>query len=170
MSTRFAVGTLIAAALTACQQAETPEQTHARMQMESDSARAAIEAKGPAWAMAFNNRQVDAIAALYVEDAVAMPPDMPAVSGRDNIRATFEAMMSQSPQGTTVAFEIQGVSANGPLAVERGAWVMTIPTPDGASSQLRGKYLIEWHRVNGEWLIATDTWNNDAPAAPQPAQ
>jgi uncharacterized protein (TIGR02246 family) len=163
MASRFAVSGLIAAAaLTACQQVETTEQMHARMQMESDSARVAIEARGVAFAEATNAGQADAVAAMYADDAVLMPPDMPAVTGRDNIRATFAAMMAQMP-GMRLAFEVQDVSANGPLAVERGAWVITTTAPDGTSSEMRGKYLVAWHRIDGEWMLAWDIWNNDAP-------
>jgi len=151
------------AALSACQAAETAEQMHARMQAESDSVRVVLEAKAAAFAAAVNAGQPDVIAALYREDATLMPPDMPAVAGRDNIRAAFEGLMATMVPGTTMAFEVVDVSANGPLAVERGSWVMTIPTPDGGSTAMRGKYLIEWHKVDGEWLIAKDIWNNDAP-------
>jgi len=163
MFPRYAMSALVAvAALTACQQAETAEQTHARMRMESDSARVAIDARGKAFAEATNAGNADAVAALYTDDAVLMPPDMPAVTGRDNIRATFAAMMGQMP-GMRIAFEVQDVMANGPLAVERGAWIITVPTPDGGSSEMRGKYLVAWHRIDGEWMMARDIWNNDAP-------
>jgi len=94
---------------------------------------------------------------------VLLPPDMPAVEGRENIRATFQGMMEQGP-GMRMLFEVMDVTANGPLAVERGAWIMTLPTPEGGSTELRGKYLIEWHRIGGDWMIAKDMWNNDAPA------
>ena len=167
MLTRLTPTMLIAlATLVACQQPETAEQMHARMQMESDSARLAIEAKATAFAAAMTNGQADAIAAMYTENAALMPPDMPAVTGRDNIRAAFGAMLGQSPEGMSMVFEVQDVTANGPLAVERGAWIMTIPTPDGGSSEMRGKYLLEWHKLDGEWMIAKDIWNNDAPVPP----
>jgi len=163
MFPRYAASALVAvAALTACQQAETPEQMHARMQMESDSARVAIDARGKAFTEATNAGNADAVAALYTEDAVLMPPDMPAVTGRDNIRATFAGMMAQMP-GMRIAFEVQAVAANGPLAVERGAWIITTPTPDGGSLEMRGKYLVQWHRIDGEWMMAADIWNSDAP-------
>jgi uncharacterized protein (TIGR02246 family) len=164
---RFSSIPLVAlAALTACQATETAEQMQARMQMESDSVRVVVEAKAAAFATAVNNRQADAIAALYAADATVMPPDMPAVAGRDNIRATFEAMLGQFPEGTSIRFEIQDVTANGPLAMERGAWIMTGPTADGGSSETRGKYLIAWQKVDGEWMISKDIWNNDAPMPP----
>jgi uncharacterized protein (TIGR02246 family) len=168
MFPRYALSTLVAvAALTACQQAETVEQMQARMQMESDSARVAIEARGVAFAEATNAGNADGVAAMYAEDAVLMPPDMPAVTGRDNIRSTFAAMMGQMP-GMRIAFQVQDVVANGPLAVERGAWIITVPTPDGGSSEMRGKYLVAWRRIDGEWMMARDIWNNDAPMPPAP--
>lgn len=166
MFPRYAVSALVTvAALTACQQAETAEQMHARMQMESDSARVAIDARGKAFTEAANAGNADGIASLYTDDAVLMPPDMPAVTGRDNIRAVFAGMMAQMP-GMKIAFEVQDVAANGPLAGERGAWIITTPTPDGGSSEMRGKYLVAWHRIDGEWMMVWDIWNNDAPMPP----
>lgn len=166
MSNRFAAALLSSvAALSACQAAETPEQTHARMLAESDSARVAIEAKAAAFAEAVNTGQADAVAALYTDDAVLMPPEMPAITGREAIRATFAGMMAASP-GMRIAFQVLDVTANGPLAVERGTWTISAPTPDGAATELRGKYLIEWHRIAGEWLIARDIWNSDEATLP----
>lgn len=154
------------AALAACQQPETAEQMHARMQLESDSARVAIEAQLVRFTAAFGNRQADGMAALYAPDAMIMPPDMPAASGRDNIRAGFEAMFAPMPEGATLVLRIDAVTANGPIAVERGMWTMTLPGPDGTSMELHGKYLAEWHKIEGEWLMVSDIWNNDAPMPP----
>ena len=156
------------AALAGCQQPETAEQMHARMQMESDSARVAIEAQVARFTAAFGSRQADGMAALYTPDGVVMPPDVPAASSRDNIRAGFEAMFASMPEGATLALRIDAVTANGPIAVERGYWTITMPGPDGASTEVHGKYLAEWHKIEGEWLMVTDIWNNDAPMPPAP--
>jgi uncharacterized protein (TIGR02246 family) len=164
MFSRLTSTTLTAmAALTACQQPETAEQMHARMQMESDSARVAIEAQVARFTAAFGSRQADGMAALYAPNGVVMPPDMPAISGRDNIRAGFEAMFAPMPEGATLALRIDAVTANGPIAVERGMWTITMPGPDGTSTEAHGKYLVEWQKTEGEWLMVSDIWNNDAP-------
>jgi hypothetical protein len=34
--------------------------------------------------------------------------------------------------------------------------------------EMRGKYLAEWHKIDGEWLMVSDIWNNDAPMPPTP--
>jgi ketosteroid isomerase-like protein len=73
------------------------------------------------------------------------------------------------PQGATLALRAVAVSANGPLAVERGEWTMTAPGEGGAAIEEHGKYLIQWHKVDGVWRMAVDTWNADAAPPPPPA-
>jgi uncharacterized protein (TIGR02246 family) len=158
--------TLIAlATLTACQQPETAEQMHARLRMESDSARVALEARVAAYAVAFNAGNADAVAAFYAPDAVLMPPEMPAVTGRDAIR-TAMATMATEMAGSNLSLRLTNVTANGPIAVDRGEWSMTMPGPDGSAIEIRGKYLAEWHLIGDEWLMVSDIWNGDAPTPP----
>jgi len=170
MITRFpliALATLGVAA--ACQPtAESPEAQRARLMAESDSARPAIEAQGTRFARYFNAGQIDSVVAMYTSSATVMPPGMPAVTGTDSIRATFAAMGSMMPAGTTLAFQVQSVVANGPIAIERGAWTMTTPAAGGAATETRGKYLVTWRTVGGEWRIQEDIWNEDAPPPAPP--
>ncbi len=162
----LALSFVAVAALTACQAAETAEQMHARMQMESDSARVALEARAEAFAAAMNARDYDAVAALYAPDAVVMAPDVPAVTGRDAIRDMMARPEAQMPEGAVFALRVMSVTANGPLAVERGEWSADFTGPDGSPMTMRGKYLAEWHNIDGEWLMVSDIWNNDTPAPP----
>jgi uncharacterized protein (TIGR02246 family) len=153
------------AVLLACQPAETDEQIAARMQAESDSARAAIEAANLAFTQHFNAGHADSVAAMYAPDGVLMAPGMPAVTGHDNIVAAMGSM----PPGMTLALATQSVAANGPMAVERGAWTMTVPGAEGAEpTVMRGKYLVHWRRVDGRWLLMEDIWNDDAPPPAPP--
>lgn len=165
MITRFpliALTTLGVAA--ACRPAaESPEQQDARLRAESDSARPVIEAQGVRFTRFFNAGQTDSVASMYTPTATVMPPGMPAVTGSDSIRATFAAMASMMPAGTTLAFDVQSVVANGPIAIERGAWTMTTPAAGGAPTEMRGKYLVIWRNVGGEWRLQEDIWNEDTP-------
>jgi ketosteroid isomerase-like protein len=155
------------AALLACQPAETDEQMRARLQAESDSARAAIEASNVAFAQAFSAGNADSAATFYAPNATVMAPGIPAVTGRDSIAATLRMM----PPGMTLALETQRVTANGPLAVERGMWTMTVPGAEGAPATItRGKYLVHWHQVDGRWVMMEDIWNDDAPPPPPPTK
>jgi len=139
------------------------EQTHARLQAESDSLRPILEEKAVALAEAFNERRADAVAAFYAPDGVLMPPDMPAAIGPESIEAAIAADFARTPPGAVIAFAIESVTANGPIGVERGTWKITMAGPDGGPVELHGKYLVEWHKLNGEWRIAADIWNADAP-------
>jgi ketosteroid isomerase-like protein len=151
----FATVMVLAAA---CQPAETPDQMAARIQAQSDSARTAIESQLAVFARAAAAGNVDSMVSLYADDAVVMPPSMPAITARDSIRA-----MLGSFGPFTITFNIQSVWASGDHAIERGTWAMGAPAP-GA-----GKYLSHWQRgADGQWRMVADIWNDDAPPAPPP--
>ncbi len=151
---------LVAAA--ACQSAETPEQMAARLHAEADSAKAAIDAINVSYARWLNTNQADSVATLFAEDAVLMPPGMPAVSGREAIRNWLTA--NPMPPASEIGFASVDVQANGPIAVERGTSVFTMPamgrTP---ASTTHGKYLVYWRKVGDAWLQAATIWSDDVP-------
>ena len=152
----------VVALAAACQKPETAEQASARMQAESDSAKAAIEQHAANYARWMMGNQVDSMVSEHSDNATMMPPNMAPVTGHDAIRQALTGMMAQGVP-SSVHFTVQSVSANGPLAVERGRYHMTM----GAMAD-SGKYLVHWHRVNGEWKMVDEIWNSDV-AAPPPA-
>src|SRR5712692_9646751 len=60
---------------------------------------AALEAADQAWLKAFNSGNADAIANLYDENAVLLPPGAPAVTGRAAIRAFLKNEMDGAAKG-----------------------------------------------------------------------
>jgi len=149
------------ATLVACQKAESPEQAASRMQAEADSARPAIAAQNARWMRYANANQVDSIIDLYTPNAVLLPPDMPAATGRDSMLARLAATMAP---GGIVMLATASLAVNGPMAIERGNWTFAVPAQGATPAMnLAGKYLVHWQKVNGEWLFAEDIWNNDAP-------
>jgi len=83
---------------------------------------AAIRAGTTAWANAYNNGDGEAMAANYAEDAVLLPPNAPAVTGRAAIREFLETD-SQNTRGAGLKFNIPGdgpVQVSGDLAYESG--------------------------------------------------
>lgn len=163
---------VLAAALVAagCQKAETAEQAAARMQAEADSAKAAIEAQNQAFMRYMTANAPDSLASLYTEDATVMAPNMATVTGRANIREAFAGMLAAGvPQ---FHLTTQTVSANGPLAVERGRYHLELAAAAGRPAIAdSGKYLVEWRLVDGRWLLHNDIWNSDAPMEqPAPAR
>lgn len=149
--------------LAACkEEPETADQMNARMAAEADSAKTHIEAANAAAARHMAAGNVDSALALYADNAVSMMPGMAAMEGKAAITQGFRGMMQQMGGSLTIAFHTLAVSARGPMAIERGHWVMTAPMADS------GYYLTHWHRMDGRWMIVEDINNSSAPM-PMPA-
>lgn len=154
------------ALLIGCKAAETPEQMATRQAAETDSARTAIAAGTAKWAAFATAGQPDSIAALYTTDGVMMPPDAPGATGHDSILARLRPLIIP---GATLTITGQNVSVSGTLAVERGVYAYAIPAMGRTPAMnVTGKYLAHWHKMDGHWMLAENTWNTDAPAPPAP--
>lgn len=99
-------------------------------------------------------------AAYYTADAIVMPPNAEAVTGRDAIAA----MLGAFPPLSNVMFEAQEIHGLGDLAVVRGTYSLTMSPPDAEPIQDRGKYIELWRKRNGIWRVARDIFNSDLPA------
>lgn len=108
---------------------------------------------------ALTSQNDSAIALLYDSNAVVLPPGRPRVVGRPAIRAFFAEIW---PLKATLTLAAAAVQVTGDLAIEEGTWNWTMPSPRGEVRD-HGKYLVTWRRVDGDWLIARDIWNSDAP-------
>jgi ketosteroid isomerase-like protein len=151
----------------ACARAENFQQMQARIRAESDSMKTHFQAVAQRFGAWFGAGQADSLAATYAVNAHLMPPGMPAVVGRDSIRAWFAGYFSQGPAGE-LTLQVLDASANGPMAVERGRWKIVPPagSPMTADS---GKYLAHWHQIEGNrWQLVDDIWNSDVPPPPPP--
>ena len=122
---------------------------------------AAIETTQLQFAAAFLRRDFDALAALYSDDAVVMPPNEPAVHGRTAVKAWMAAF----PVVTDFTLSTSRIEGRADLAYVRGTYTMTL-RPEGAQTpvMVRGKYLeIRRRQSNGEWLLEADMFNSDQP-------
>lgn len=121
---------------------------------------AAIEATSQTWLEAARASDWAAVAATYTADAVLMPPNEPAVEGRSNIQAWFEAYPPTS-EIDVGSVEIEG---RGDLAFVRGTFLVTI-TPEGMDPITdSGKYFeIRRRQADGSWLISRDMFSSDLP-------
>ncbi|MGH7701404.1 MAG: YybH family protein [Gemmatimonadales bacterium] len=130
----------------------------------SAAAKAAIDSANAHWAHLTAAGRADSLAGFYHAQAVLYPPNMPAVRGRDSIRAFFAVLDTMSSPPPLLALRAESVWAMGPSAVELGRWTFTWPA--GVDS---GTYLVRWVREDGRWLMMQDIWNSDVPlpAAPQ---
>jgi uncharacterized protein (TIGR02246 family) len=117
---------------------------------------AEIEAVNTKWMEFFNKGDFVGVASLYTEDATAFPPGSGMVKGRAAIGAMWKGMAEQvgDPKVTTLDVKPLGPSA----AREIGTFSLKTkgPTPQ----EVTGKYVVVWEKVNGDWKLAADIWND----------
>ena len=121
---------------------------------------AANEATTRAWMEAAQAGDWAAVAKTYTEDAVLLPPNEPAVTGRDKIQAVFEAF----PPISAIDAEALEVEGRGDLVYVRGRYTLTLSPPGSNPIQDSGKYLeIRRKQADGSWLLSRDMFSSDLP-------
>jgi uncharacterized protein (TIGR02246 family) len=125
---------------------------------QTGTVKTAIDASNKKFSEALAAGNAAGVAALHTEDAVLMPPNTEAVKGRPAIEKLFMAFVAAGIKGVTLTS--QEVEAHGNTATELGAY--SIKDPTGKEID-RGKYIVLWKRVKGEWKLHRDIWNSSLP-------
>lgn len=120
---------------------------------------AEIEATGQEFESALNAGDAEALAGLFTDDAVVLPPDMPRLEGRDAIRDLWQGFIDVGVQGELTVDEVEVL---GDTAIKVGSYTVTIPGEDGAETTETGKFLEVLKQEEGAWRIHRDIWNADA--------
>jgi len=111
---------------------------------------------------AYRRNDADAIAGLYANDAVLLPPGHPLVRGRDDIRIYWKGGMESGFAMDTVRIEVAPGSG---YVVGR----YYVP-PDGDDGAETGKFVIALRReADGVWRITADIWNADTDDKTEPS-
>lgn len=127
----------------------------------------AIRSSTNAFVQAVTAADWNSVAALYTEDAIVMPPNAPAATGRSAIRE----WLGSFPPMSDFDLEVEEVEGRGDLAYARGTYTMEL-NPPGAPNPIRdrGKYIeIRRRQEDGSWLISLDIFNSNQPAPGQGA-
>jgi ketosteroid isomerase-like protein len=140
----------------ACDRSEQADEVGSRSDQESQTVRAEIERLATDYERWVAQGNLDSVATLLGEDAYVLPPNHPAIMGRSAWLAWARPMFAHG--SWTDELTIESVVANGPLAVERGRYVMTFipgPTspPEAVAMSDTGKYVQHWHRDAGRWRM-----------------
>jgi ketosteroid isomerase-like protein len=114
----------------------------------------------------FAANDLQGIGDCYTEDAQMLVANMDAIRGRAAIRAVFKFT---AVRGHTLEFQTQELDLAGETAIEVGSYLRR--RADGSLFD-RGKYMVIWKRVAGEWKIHRDMFSTSLlkAAAPVPAQ
>lgn len=116
-----------------------------------------------------------AMAALVTEDAVWMPPEEPAITGRAAIHKRYANIFSELRsrfENISHLLEVDDVRVCGDWAISRGHYrlEMTLRAVP-RTVVVTGKNVHTYRRqADGRWLIASDIWNTDAPLRRGPDQ
>ena len=113
-----------------------------------------------------------AVAALYTEDAVEMPPNQPAARGRAAIEAYYQKQFSDpSVKFSDFTLNHLETTAAGEVGYDVGTYKQAM-TMQGKPATDSGKYAVILKKVGGEWKVAYAIYNSDQPpmGGPSPQQ
>ena len=106
---------------------------------------------------------VEGLLACYTDDVVSMLPDLPAMVGKDALRAYYQEAFSQL---SIESLEMTAAETHvaGDWAFSRGKFEETVTPSGGDAFDVVGKYLFIFHRESdGSWKIARLIGNMDGP-------
>jgi ketosteroid isomerase-like protein len=113
-------------------------------------------------ATAFNAKQMDRILELYADNSVFMPPNAPALRGREPLREFYQDLIGRA---TNLRLETEDVAGYGPLAYETGMFSLVY---ENGAVRDRGKYVFVWRKTNDTWRTEKTIWSSDLPPQTSP--
>jgi uncharacterized protein (TIGR02246 family) len=126
-----------------------------RLPAGEPASRKAIEAAVRRYVAASNEGDADALASLYADDAVLLPPDHEPVQGRDAIGAFWREGTDEGLEVTNLTLEVDGN-----LGYLVGRYHLPATTEEPADS---GKYVMCLKRQpDGSWKLTADIWNRSS--------
>ena len=147
-STRYFLALVCALGLAACEQKASAPVPDATADV------AALNKTAEGWEKSYNDKNPDALSALYAEDAQLLPPGASAIAGRDAIRAYFVEDIEKHWARLTIKADASGIG--GDWAWRSGTWSAE------SMPMVTGKYIEVWQRTAGGWQLKKDIWNMDA--------
>ncbi len=108
-----------------------------------------------------------AIAALYTDDAVEMPPNAPAVKGRAAIQQLYEMNFKAAKISDFSLTHVESRSS-GDTGYDTGTFRQTVTPTGGTAMKDTGKYVVILKRTGGSWKVAYAIYNSDLPPPPPP--
>ncbi len=139
------------------QEIATPEPM--AVKFDKAAIKAEIQAIEKAFAAADNARNVNAILALYSDDAVTMGSGEPMAVGKAAIKKRLEEDFAESAAGNTVTYEVLDVFGDENMVTETGKSIRKDASGEVIST---GKYMAIWEKKDGKYLCIRDIGNSDS--------
>jgi ketosteroid isomerase-like protein len=113
------------------------------------------------WSRTAATKDADKVAAFYADDAIAYPPNEPAVTGRAAAKKVWAAYFADS--SFKISWKTTHAGANGDLGFTSGTYEDSYKGADGKLVSEQGKYLCVWKKqADGSWKAVHDMWNSDS--------
>lgn len=117
-----------------------------------------IQAVENAWAEAQTKKDVNALMALYADDAMSMQDGGPTLVGKADIQKQQEADNAGKRNYASIAFETSEVYAEGDYVTEVG----TTKYMDEAGKTIgTAKYMVVFVKKDGKYLCLREIYNKD---------
>jgi uncharacterized protein (TIGR02246 family) len=146
-------GAAVAASLAACA-------TAPRVNLQSEEQ--AIRDLDRRWVEAVAAKDVTTAVDMYAPDAYFMAPNAPLASGQSAIRPMWAELLQAPNLNLTFSPTKIEVSKAGDLAYDVGTYRLAYDGPQGRVDD-EGKYTVVWRKVDGQWKVAADMFNSNAP-------
>ena len=119
--------------------------------------KATIQKFDDKWAEAFNKGDAAALAAMYTEDAYALPPGAEMMKGRSAIEIFWRQQMQQIGDVKCTAFDVKPLGRNAAREIGTCSFkTKAQPPQDGLL-----KYAVVWEKEGNQWRLLQDIWNTN---------
>ncbi len=118
------------------------------------------------WTAAAGAKDVDKTVSYYADDAIVLPPNVPAATTKEAIRAQWKKDLDSMISGSWKPTRVE-VAKSGDMAYASGTYEWIYKDASGKTITDHGKYLEVWEKqADGSWKCSADAWNSDLPASP----
>ena len=95
-------------------------------------------------------------------DVLLLPPGAPHREGREDI---YRSDLEEGLLGQLTWAPTDGrVALSGDMGWTWGEWAFAVEAEGGIQQESRGKYLFVWQKLDGEWRMAVNMWNDNPEA------
>ncbi|HET6469683.1 MAG TPA: SgcJ/EcaC family oxidoreductase [Geminicoccaceae bacterium] len=120
--------------------------------------RAVVAGNNQKWNDAFNSGNVDAVAALYTRDATVLPHTHDVITGAENIRSFWKAVVDGGFRDHTI--EVIDVYGKGDVAYQTARWTATGAGEGGGRRSFGGSLVtVSERQDDGSWKLRLHIWN-----------
>jgi uncharacterized protein (TIGR02246 family) len=161
MKTAILIVGLMAATVSCGPQPLSKEELMNLGEQQVSSVRKAIADGYLHWIDATKAKDVDAVLALYTDDAVVLPDHENTITGKGAIREFYKRWYGGKGKLIKQQFEDTRILMEGSdVAIETADYSGTMNV-DGKDVQFKGKNMVVWKKdTDGSWKIFRDIWNS----------